>query len=44
MLEVLQQDYIRTARAKGIGQTGILVRSELFCSDSGRIRRKLIIF
>ncbi|HSV23708.1 MAG TPA: ABC transporter permease [Xanthobacteraceae bacterium] len=24
MLEVLQQDYIRTARAKGIGQTGIL--------------------
>jgi peptide/nickel transport system permease protein len=24
MLEVMQQDYIRTARAKGIGQTGIL--------------------
>src|SRR6266852_3374283 len=24
MLEVLQQDYIRTARAKGLGQTGIL--------------------
>ncbi|MBX6372998.1 MAG: ABC transporter permease [Acetobacteraceae bacterium] len=24
MLEVLQQDYIRTARAKGVGQTGIL--------------------
>src|SRR6202040_3278040 len=24
MLEVLQQDYIRTARAKGIGETGIL--------------------
>ena len=24
MLEVLQQDYIRTARAKGIGQTGLL--------------------
>jgi peptide/nickel transport system permease protein len=24
MLEVLQQDYIRTARAKGIGQRGIL--------------------
>jgi peptide/nickel transport system permease protein len=24
MLEVLQQDYVRTARAKGIGQTGIL--------------------
>jgi peptide/nickel transport system permease protein len=24
MLEVLQQDYIRTARAKGMGQTGIL--------------------
>jgi peptide/nickel transport system permease protein len=24
MLEVLGQDYIRTARAKGIGQTGIL--------------------
>jgi len=24
MLEVLQQDYIRTARAKGIGRTGIL--------------------
>jgi peptide/nickel transport system permease protein len=24
MLEVLQQDYIRTARSKGIGQTGIL--------------------
>ncbi len=24
MLEVLQQDYIRTARAKGIGQSGIL--------------------
>jgi peptide/nickel transport system permease protein len=24
MLDVLQQDYIRTARAKGIGQTGIL--------------------
>jgi peptide/nickel transport system permease protein len=24
MLEVLQQDYIRTARAKGIGQIGIL--------------------
>jgi len=24
MLDVLQQDYIRTARAKGVGQTGIL--------------------
>jgi len=24
MLEVLQQDYIRTARAKGLGQRGIL--------------------
>jgi len=24
MLEVLQQDYIRTARSKGVGQTGIL--------------------
>jgi peptide/nickel transport system permease protein len=24
MLEVLQQDYIRTARAKGVGQTGLL--------------------
>src|SRR5262249_58223876 len=24
MLEVLQQDYIRTARAKGLGQSGIL--------------------
>src|SRR5262249_32012627 len=24
MLEVLQQDFIRTARAKGVGQTGIL--------------------
>ena len=24
MLEVLQQDYIKTARAKGIGQGGIL--------------------
>ncbi|WP_130957165.1 ABC transporter permease, partial [Klebsiella pneumoniae] len=24
MMEVLQQDYVRTARAKGVGQTGIL--------------------
>jgi peptide/nickel transport system permease protein len=24
MLEVLQQDYIRTARAKGVGQSGLL--------------------
>jgi peptide/nickel transport system permease protein len=29
MLEVLQQDYIRTARAKGIGQRGILFKHAL---------------
>ena len=29
MLETLQQDYVRTARAKGVGQSGILYRHAL---------------
>jgi len=29
MLEVLSQDYIRTARAKGVGYTGIILRHAL---------------
>ncbi|RYD19697.1 MAG: ABC transporter permease [Verrucomicrobiaceae bacterium] len=29
MLEILSQDYIRTARAKGVGSTGILIRHSL---------------